>query len=67
MPIYDYECKTCGGDFDQLRRLSDRDEDVECPYCGDKNCERRISLTASDSSAGGGCGGGGRYRPMRFG
>ncbi|MFZ5433225.1 MAG: FmdB family zinc ribbon protein [Calditrichota bacterium] len=67
MPIYDYDCRNCGGEFEELRRLSDRDEDVECPYCGEKDCERRMSLTAADpfGGSGGGCGSG--RGPMRFG
>lgn len=66
MPIYDYQCRNCGSEFEELRKLSDSDEDVVCPYCGEKDCERQMSLTALDASLGGGCGGGGG-RPMRFG
>lgn len=65
MPIYDYQCRHCGSEFEELRKLSDSDEDVVCPYCGEKDCERQISLPAFDTSLGGGCGSG--RGPMRFG
>lgn len=65
MPIYEYDCRTCGTEFDALRKFSDDDRDVECPYCLEKNSERKISLVASDGVAKGGCG---PIRgPMRFG
>jgi putative FmdB family regulatory protein len=69
MPIYDYECKSCGESFDALRRLSDDDHTVECPYCHEKNAERKMSLSGLDTlgKGGSGCGGGGRRGSMRFG
>jgi putative FmdB family regulatory protein len=67
MPIYEYQCQDCGGEFDALRRLSDDDRDVECPFCGEKHAERKMALTASDPfSFKGGCGSG-SGRHMRFG
>lgn len=33
MPIYDYNCVSCGP-FDALRQMSQRDEALECPECG---------------------------------
>ncbi|MEA3118427.1 MAG: hypothetical protein QOI13_1697 [Paraburkholderia sp.] len=33
MPLYDYQCETCGI-FEAMRRLSDRDDPVTCPKCG---------------------------------
>ena len=33
-----------------LRSIKDNDRDVECPYCREKQAERRMSLTtASDA------------------
>ena len=63
MPIYEYQCQNCGEDFDMLRSIKDNDRDVECPYCREKQAERRMSLTtASDALkthsgnwGGGGC------------
>jgi len=65
MPIYDYQCRNCGAEFEALRNIKDEDHDLECPYCHEKDCERRISLTASDFLADGKCGP--SRGPMRFG
>jgi putative FmdB family regulatory protein len=66
MPIYEYQCRSCGTIFDTLRSLHDEDREVECPRCKEKNAERRISLTAGDSvRLKSGCGG--SRGPMRFG
>jgi putative FmdB family regulatory protein len=65
MPIYEYECQSCGEEFDALRRINDDDRDVECPYCHEKNAERKMSLPSFEGAGGkGGCGG---HSPMRFG
>ena len=66
MPIYDYQCRNCGAEFDALRKMNDEDREVECPYCHEKDCERKISLPASDYLSVSGCGGSGKG-PMRFG
>ena len=60
MPLYDYQCRNCGAEFDMLRSIKDDDSEVECPYCHEKDCEKKISLVASDYLSGGKCGGGGR-------
>lgn len=66
MPLYDYECRKCGAEFDTLRSIRDKDEDVECPVCHEHDCRRKVSLTASEILRSSGCGGGGRG-PYRFG
>ncbi|VVD80609.1 FmdB family zinc ribbon protein [Pandoraea anhela] len=33
MPIYDFECATCGP-FTVMRRIADRDTPCHCPDCG---------------------------------
>ena len=33
MPTYDYHCPACG-DFDALRTMATRNDDVDCPDCG---------------------------------
>jgi putative FmdB family regulatory protein len=43
MPIYEFECQTCGKRFEELMRLSDPDP-TECP-CGKHQPVRR-ALTA---------------------
>ena len=40
MPIYAYRCKKCGGTFEEFRGISDKDDDVVCPDCGEKKPHR---------------------------
>ena len=47
MPIYEYTCRNCGEDFDLLRNIKDDDRNVECPYCREKDAERRMSVTSA--------------------
>lgn len=42
MPIYKYECKTCGHIFEDLRGFNDPNPDA-CPECGEGEIERLIS------------------------
>ncbi|MEJ5370117.1 MAG: zinc ribbon domain-containing protein [Bryobacteraceae bacterium] len=60
MPMYEYRCLECGTKYEQLRRMSDADKNLECPVCGSPNVRREISACAiggssSSSSSGGGC------------
>ncbi len=45
MPIYEYECRTCGEVFELLQRLNDPPPD-KCPKCGSKNVAKRMSLSS---------------------
>jgi len=47
MPMYEYDCKTCGKSFDLLRRMNQEDTDVVCAHCGATNVFRKLSLFAS--------------------
>jgi|WetSurMetagenome_2_1015567.scaffolds.fasta_scaffold1260763_1 putative FmdB family regulatory protein len=67
MPIYDYQCQSCGETFDALRSMNDDDKEVQCPRCLDFNSQRVLSLTASDAKMLKSSCGGGSNRPMRFG
>jgi putative FmdB family regulatory protein len=42
MPIYKYECKSCGHIFEDLRGFNDPNPDA-CPECGEAQIERLIS------------------------
>ena len=50
MPMYEYCCESCGKSFEQLRRMSDADRDLECPECRSRNVARLLSTFAT-----GGC------------
>jgi putative FmdB family regulatory protein len=59
MPIYEYRCKKCGEEFEEL--VLGSDEDVACPKCAASSVERRMSAFAFksggkfSSSGGSGC------------
>jgi putative FmdB family regulatory protein len=42
MPIYEFECSSCGHRFDRLQRLSDADPTI-CPVCQAPQLHRRVS------------------------
>lgn len=42
MPIYEFECSSCGHRFDHLQKLSDADPTV-CPTCGVPQLRRMVS------------------------
>jgi putative FmdB family regulatory protein len=57
MPMYEYRCEECGQSYEQLRRMSEADINLECPYCGSEEVERQVSACAiGGASKGGGCG-----------
>jgi len=45
MPIYEFECNSCGTRFDRLQKLSDPDPDT-CPDCGGAQVRRRVTAPA---------------------
>jgi len=42
MPIYEFECSSCGHHFDRLQKLSDSDPSI-CPACGAPHLQRKVS------------------------
>ena len=63
MPIYEYLCESCGQNYEQLRRMSEADNSLQCPSCSSSDVHRKLSAFATTSgspdsapSAGGGCG-----------
>ena len=45
MPIYEYQCKACGRQFEYQQRMADPDKTL-CEACGKEALERIISRTA---------------------
>jgi len=45
MPIYEFECPSCGERFDRLQKLSDPDPDA-CPNCSATGVRRRLTAPA---------------------
>ena len=50
MPIYEYQCRSCGKEFERLCFPSDGDAKVDCPACGSKEAEKLLSAFCSVSS-----------------
>lgn len=42
MPIYAFECGSCGHQFDRLQKLSDADP-ADCPVCGAPQVHRQLT------------------------
>jgi putative FmdB family regulatory protein len=47
MPLYEYQCQTCGKSFELLRRMRDVDTGVKCPDCDSDEIERQLSTFAT--------------------
>ncbi len=45
MPIYEYECRRCGHDFETIQRFSDKPL-RKCPECGKLSLRKKISAAA---------------------
>ena len=52
MPVYEYQCKKCGREFEYQQRMSDPDKTL-CEACGAEALERLISRTAFTLKGGG--------------
>jgi putative FmdB family regulatory protein len=65
MPMYEYRCSECGSQYEQLRRMSEADRDLECPRCGSVDVARQVSACAVRGSSSGGNSGGGCCAPGR--
>lgn len=62
MPLYEYECKDCGAQFEAMAAYKDADK-MKCEACGSKHVDRLISsfcssISTSSSSPAPACGGG---------
>ena len=65
MPIYEYQCKDCGEEFEKLMGFSDPKADApECPGCQSENTRKRLSAVASFSrgTSATNCGSSGGFR-----
>jgi putative FmdB family regulatory protein len=47
MPIYEYACRSCGHEFEELVRS---DEQPTCPSCGRTGAQRQMSVPAAHSA-----------------
>ena len=52
MPIYEFECRSCGHVWDRLQKMSDPDPDA-CPACGVSQVGRRMTAASFRLKGGG--------------
>jgi len=50
MPIYEYECTSCGYRFELRRSIADNDSEIKCPQCEVEYPRRIISVFATASN-----------------
>lgn len=67
MPIYEYYCPDCEVEFEKLVKLSEANALQDCPECGGRHTQKKLSTFATSggstgrSVSAGSCGGGGRF------
>jgi putative FmdB family regulatory protein len=52
MPLFEFVCTTCKGEFEELVRSANAIDEVECPECGSPKVQKKISTFASRISGG---------------
>jgi len=52
MPIYEFDCHSCGQDFDKLVRNASAVSEVACPVCDSQDVKKKLSLFSSRISGG---------------
>jgi len=54
MPLYEYQCRQCGGHFEILQRMSVTAKEIaelECPQCGTSNPKKILSVFCGQTSS----------------
>mgnify|MGYP002713030866 FL=1 len=52
MPIYEYQCKSCGHQLEAIQKMSD-DPLTVCPECGKPDLQKKISAAGFRLKGGG--------------
>ena len=52
MPIYEYQCKSCGEELEALQKVSDHPL-TDCPACGKPSLKKKVSAAAFRLKGGG--------------
>jgi putative FmdB family regulatory protein len=47
MPLYEFDCLTCGQSFEKLVRSAAAVTEVVCPICGQPHIQKKMSVFAS--------------------
>jgi putative FmdB family regulatory protein len=51
MPIYEYRCTACGGEFEELVRSTSHERELRCTACDSAKIERKLSVPAAPQTA----------------
>lgn len=52
MPIFEFNCETCGKGFEELLRSAAAIEGLKCPACGSLKVQRKLSRIATRVAGG---------------
>ena len=52
MPIYEYQCQSCGKELEALQKISDAPLE-DCPACGTASLQKKVSAVAFRLKGGG--------------
>jgi putative FmdB family regulatory protein len=45
VPIYEYHCKKCGADYEEVRSFAEMDKRRACPKCSSRATQRKVSMS----------------------
>ncbi|MBE7552616.1 MAG: zinc ribbon domain-containing protein [Anaerolineales bacterium] len=52
MPLYEFDCLSCGQSFEKLVRSVGAIKDVVCPVCGQTHVQKKLSTFAANIKGG---------------
>jgi putative FmdB family regulatory protein len=47
MPIYEFECRECGAEFEKIVRKAGAVSEVVCPVCNGRKIDEKVSAFSS--------------------
>jgi putative FmdB family regulatory protein len=52
MPLYEFDCLSCGQSFEKLVRSAGAIKEVVCPVCGQPHIQKKLSTFAANIKGG---------------